>query len=254
MTNEIKELLERIKTHPIFDQHPFFFVGGTALSSYLNHRVSYDIDIASTCKLPVSQIKTFAFNLGARAIVDKNGSAFRINTGEDIENYHLKFMVNSIKLEFSYFRAPIQSAILENAGSNPYDDSSTLKILDLKDIIALKIFALFNRQKTRDLFDASIILEKNLLEIGELERIYSYIRDENSSIRDYIANFKAADDDGDNSLDFLAEHQCYKTFAKKSQNERFIQAKEMFLTQYDLKQKGALASIKKVAVRKKRGK
>lgn len=70
MTNEIKELIEAIKTHPIFDQHPFFFVGGTALSSYLNHRVSYDI--ASTCKLPVSQIKTFAFKLGARAIVDKN--------------------------------------------------------------------------------------------------------------------------------------------------------------------------------------
>ena len=253
MTNEIKELLERIKNHPIFDTDTFFFVGGTALSTYLNHRVSYDIDIASTCKLPVSAIKTFAFSLGARAIIDKNASAFRINTGDEIENYHLKFMVDGIKLEFSYFRAPIQMAILKNVSSNPYDDSSTLKILNLKDIIALKIFALFNRQKTRDLFDASIILEKNLLEIGELERIYSYIRDENSSIRDYIDNFKAVDDDGDNSLDFLSEHEYYKVFAKKSQNERFIQAKEMFLTQYDLKQKGALASINKVAVRNKRG-
>lgn len=252
MTNEIKELLERIKNHPIFDTDTLFFVGGTALSTYLNHRVSYDIDIASTGKLPVTQVKAFAFGMGARAITDKNASAFRINTGEEIENYHLKFMVNGIKLEFSYFRAPLQSAILENAVSKPYDDSSTLRILDLKDIIALKIFALFNRQKTRDLFDASIILEKNLLDIGELERIYSYIREGNSSIRDYIAAFRAVDDDGDNSLDFLSEHEYYKTFAKKSQNERFLHVKEMFLIQYDLKQKETLAAIKKVAVRSKR--
>lgn len=228
MTKEIKAFLETIKTHPIFEQHPFFFVGGTALSAYLNHRVSYDIDIASTCKLPVSAIKAFAFGIGARAIADKNVSAFRINTGDDIENYHLKFMVDGIKLEFSYFRSPLQSAILENAAWAFYDETSTLKILDLKELIALKIFALFNRQKTRDLFDASIILEKNLLEIAELERIYSYIREGNSSIRDYIATFKALDDEGDNSLDFLAEHEYYKTFAKKSKNESLSMLKQCF--------------------------
>jgi predicted nucleotidyltransferase component of viral defense system len=252
MTNEIKELLERIKNHPVFDTDTFFFVGGTALSAYLNHRVSYDIDIASTCKLPVSQIKAFAFGIGAREIKDKNASVFRINTGDDIENYHLKFMVHGIKLEFSYFQFPVQTAILQNGSYKPYDENSKLKILALKDIISLKIFALFNRQKTRDLFDASIILEKNLLDIGELERIYSYMQVQNNSIRDYIATFKAVDDDGDNSLDFLSEHEYYKVFAKKSQNERFIQAKEMFLDQYDKKQKEALATIKKVAVRNKR--
>lgn len=252
MTNEIKELIEKIKNHPLFDTDIFFFVGGTALSSYLNHRVSYDIDIASTLKLPVSQIKAFAFSIGAREIQDKNASAFRINTGEDIENYHLKYMVNGVKLEFSNFRSPIQSTILQNAQFQPYDKHSKLKILALKDIISLKIFALFNRQKTRDLFDASIILEKNLLDIGELERIYSYMRDENSSIREYIATFKAVDDDGDNTLDFLSEHEYYKAFAKKSQNERFIKTKEMFLEQYTQKQKETLASIKKVAVKNKK--
>ena len=95
-------------------------------------------------------------------------------------------------------------------------------------------------------------MEKNLLDIGELERIYSYVREGNNSIRDYIASFKAMDDDGDNSLDFLAEHDHYKTFAKKSQNERFIHAKTMFLEQYDQKQKETLVAIKKTAVRHKR--
>ena len=199
MTNEIKALLEKIKDHPLFEENPFFFIGGTALSTYLNHRVSYDVDIASMSKLPVSQIKAFAFSIGARAIPDKNAAAFRINSGDDLENYHLKFMVDGIKLEFSHFRSPIQKAILDNAAFQRYDEHSSLKILSLNDIIALKIIALFNRQKTRDLFDASIILEKNLLDIGELERIYSYVREGNNTIRDYIATFRAVDDDGDNS-------------------------------------------------------
>lgn len=252
MTNEIKALLEKIKNHPIFEENPLFFIGGTALSTYLNHRVSYDVDIASMSKLPVSKIKAFAFSIGARAIPDKNATAFRINSGDDLENYHLKFMVDGIKLEFSHFRSPIQKTILDDATFYVYDDHSKLKILALKDIISLKIFALFNRQKTRDLFDTFIILEKDLLDIGELERIYSYACEGNNTIRDYIATFGAIDDDGDNSLDFLAGHKYYKVFAKKSQTERFVKAKEMFLEQYDQKQRGILSLLKKTAVKNKK--
>ncbi len=236
----------------MFAEHPLFFVGGTALCFYLDHRVSYDIDIASIAKLPASEIKAFAFSIGARAIPDSNAATFRINTGEDLENYHLKFMVDGIKLEFSCFRAPVQVSILQNAASKPYDAVSTLRIPELKEIIALKIFALFNRQKTRDLFDASIILEKNLLGIEELERIYSYVRREHSSIREYIAAFNSVDDEGDNSLDFLSEHEYYKVFAKKSQEERFFHAKEMFLDRYTQRQKETLASLKKAAIRNKK--
>ena len=251
MTNEVSELLDKIKNHPLFDSGTLFFIGGTALSAYLSHRVSYDIDIACTHKLPVAQIKAFAFALGARAVADKNRAAFRINKGEDIENYHLRFTVGGIKLEFSHFSSPIQMSIIENAEFAPYSEGSKLKILSLKDIISLKIFALFNRQKSRDLFDAAVILEKNLLDIKELERIYSYAKEENRSIREYIAAFKIADDDSDNSLDFLPSHEHYKVFAKKNQNERFVKAKEMFLTQYDKKQKEALEAIKKAAVKNK---
>jgi hypothetical protein len=251
MTNEAKELLEKIKNHPLFDADTFFFIGGTALSAYLNHRVSYDVDIACMHKLSVPQIKAFAFEIGAKVVADKNRAAFRINKGEDIENYHLRFMTQGIKLEFSHFQSPIQKTILENAEFRAYDESSKLKILALKDLISLKIFALFNRQKTRDLFDASIILAKDLLGIEELNRIYSYARDENDSIREYIAAFKVADDDSDNSLDFLPEHEYYKVFAKKSQDARFAKAKEMFLKEYDRKQKEALSSIQKAAVKNK---
>jgi predicted nucleotidyltransferase component of viral defense system len=253
MTNEARELLDKIKNHPLFDSHAFFFIGGTALSVYLNHRVSYDIDIACTHKLPIAQIKAFAFALGASVVADKNRAAFRINRGEDIENYHLRFTVDGIKLEFSHFSSPVQMSIIENAEFTPYDEGSKLKILAIRDIISLKIFALFNRRKSRDLFDAAVILEKNLLDIKELERIYSYTKEENHSIREYISAFKVADNDSDNSLDFLPPHEHYKVFAKKNQNERFIKAKEMFLQIYDKKQKEALGAIKKAAVKNMSG-
>jgi predicted nucleotidyltransferase component of viral defense system len=245
MTNEIKELLEKIKDNNLFDGDDFYFVGGTALSYYLNHRVSYVIDIAAIDKLPISKINAFAFSLGAKAIPDVNASSFRINTGEDIKNYYMKFMINGIKLEFSYFRSEIQKEIFKSAGSQPYSKNSKLKILDLNDIVKLKIFALFNRQKTRDLFDTAIILEKNLQTLEEIERVYSFTQNGSLSIREYIDKFNSLDDDGDNSLDFLPQHPHYKTFGKKNQVKRFQLAKEMFLKEYEIKQKESLKLIQR---------
>jgi len=246
MTNEIKTLLQKIKAHDIFDGD-LYFVGGTALSYYLDHRVSYDIDLASTTKLPVSKIKAFAFFIGAKQIRDANGPQFKINTGNDIENFHMKFMLDGIKIEFSHFHSDMQKLVFENAGSSLYDSSSKLKILDLKDIVLLKIIALFNRQKTRDLFDGAIILESNLLEIAELERIYSF-SNHTISIRDYINEFNSVDDI-DNTIDFLPRHANYKKFKKLDQQKRFKEAKSMFILEYDKKQKEAMKNINR-AIRK----
>ncbi len=242
MTKEILELLSKIKNNPIFEENDFFFVGGTALSHYLNHRISYDIDIASTQMLPVSQIKSFVYALGGRAISDKNASQFRINTGQDIEKFHLKFMVDSVKLEFTYFKHEIQTNILKNSKYQPVEDGATLNILSSKDIASLKIFALFNRQKTRDLFDAFVILQQNLMTYEELENLYSFLKKEDQSIRDYIDLFSSFDDDGDNSLDFMPGQEHYKAFAKKEQKKRFDSAKALFLEQYDKEQKKSLSS------------
>jgi len=251
MTNEIKIVLDRICDNEIFDDDTFF-VGGTALSYYLNHRISYDIDIALTDKLPISKINAFAYSIGARAIPDSNASQFKINTGEDIKNYHMKFMLEGVKLEFSFFRDPIQIEIIKQAKSQPYIDNSKLKVLDLKSIVKLKIFALFNRQKTRDLFDAYIILEKDLFTLSELETLYSFVQHNELSLREYIEEFNSNDDDNDNSLDFLKEQIHYKTFGKKNQTKRCEISKKMFLEQYDKKRKESLAAIVKESKKVKR--
>jgi len=249
MTKDIYNLLQKIKNNPIFKDNEFFFVGGTALSYYLNHRISYDIDIASTKELPIAQIKSFVFSLGGRAITDKNASQFKINTGQSIDRYHMKFMVDGVKLEFTYFKHEIQMHILKNAIHSTLDDEATLKILSLKDISLLKFFALFNRQKTRDLFDASIILEKDLISLDEVENLYSFLKIERFTIRDYIESFTSLDDSGNNSLDFISGQDHYKVFRKKEQMTRFSIAKEMFFKQFDEKQQQLLRLKNKEAIR-----
>ena len=251
MTNEIKIVLDRICNNDIFYGNSFF-VGGTALSYYLNHRISYDIDIAFTDKLPISKINAFAYSIGARAIPDSNASQFKINTGEDIKNYHMKFMLEGVKLEFSYFRDPIQIEIIKQAKAQPYIDNSKLKVLDLKSIVKLKIFALFNRKKTRDLFDAYMILEKDLFTLNELETLYSFVQHNELSLREYIENFNSSDDENDNSLDFLKEQVHYKTFGKKNQTKRCEISKKMFFEQYDKKKKKLLVSMEKRGKRVKK--
>ena len=242
MTKEIKDLLEKIKDSDIFERHPLYFIGGTALSFYLDHRISYDIDIVSRAKLPISAIKAFAFQLKARQINEHSRAvAFRINKGEDLENYHLKYMVDGIKLEFSYFDDELRKTILDTTDATSYSSESKLKILPLEDIITLKAIALFGRQKSRDLFDMAIILERNLITLEELERIYSFKQAGDKILEEYIDNFDPTkDDDGDSSLDFLSHQEHYKTFAKLSQDERFYKAKEMFLEQYKRKLKNKL--------------
>ena len=87
----------------------------------------------------------------------------------------------------------------------------------------------------------AIVLERNLISIEELERIYSFYQISDKSIREYIQSFDISkDDDEDSSLDFLPEHDHYKIFAKLTQDGRFDKAKEMFLAQYNLKKQAQL--------------
>jgi hypothetical protein len=255
MTPEIKEQLTAIKNNDIFEENDFYFSGGTALSFYLDHRISYDIDIVAIKKLPIEKIKSFAFSIGARAIQDSNASQFKINTGEDIENYHMKFMLNGIKIEFSYFKSGIPTEVIKNSSSTLYEnnknDESLLKILSLEDIVKLKIIALFSRQKTRDLFDVAIILEKNLCGLEELEKIYSFVKAGNNSIIDYINHFDSIHDDWDNSLDFSKYQEYYKTFRNLNQKNRFLKAKSMFIEEYEKLQKKKLIAIERDLRREK---
>ena len=50
MTASVKKAIEKIYNNDIFNDE-LYFIGGTALAYYLNHRVSEDIDIVSSSSL-----------------------------------------------------------------------------------------------------------------------------------------------------------------------------------------------------------
>ena len=50
MTRKVINALEELKELPLFEKQELYFVGGTALSFYLEHRISEDIDLISPSK------------------------------------------------------------------------------------------------------------------------------------------------------------------------------------------------------------
>ncbi len=84
----------------------FLLVGGTALSIYLNHRLSEDLDFATTDKpLPKKAISTLLKRLTneGRAIEDSTPVAAHqdaIDDGYDIEEYYRDWLVDGVKLTF----------------------------------------------------------------------------------------------------------------------------------------------------------
>ena len=196
MTANVIALLEEIKELNIFETYPLYFVGGTALAYYLEHRISEDIDIIGIAPLPHRQITDMILSLGGTKLKDANAMALRL-AGLFPDEHLLKFTLNGIKLEFFTASMPLQKEILRSATPQPYKNG-TLQIMDLSSIAKLKLIALLNRKKSRDLFDLKIILETNTLSKEEIVTIATKTVkkiDSFSSLYHYIKHMKAAKDD-----------------------------------------------------------
>ena len=106
MTANVIKVLEKIKESALFEDE-LFFVGGTALSYYINHRISEDIDIVSAKTLNYKTIVPMINSLGAVKIQDENVTALRM-AGLFPYEYMLKFIIDNVKLEFFQANRPIQ--------------------------------------------------------------------------------------------------------------------------------------------------
>ncbi|WP_428027104.1 nucleotidyl transferase AbiEii/AbiGii toxin family protein [Arcobacter sp.] len=194
MTSSVIKVLNKIKNSTIFEDE-LYFIGGTALSYYINHRISEDIDIVSPKILDYKKIIPALTSLGAKKINDENITALRL-AGLFPEEYILKFVFDEVKIEFFYANRPIQKEILVDTKYIKYENS-TLKILDLKSIAKLKIVALFQRDKARDLFDFCSILQNKVLTLAEILAISQSIKniDSKDKILNFITSKKESKDD-----------------------------------------------------------
>lgn len=194
MTSNVIKVLDKIKDSDIF-KNDLYFVGGTALSYYINHRISEDIDIVSPNTLDYKKIVPTLIALGAKKIEDENTTALRL-AGLFPDEYILKFILDDVKVEFFQANRPIQKAILSNLTYSNYEYSN-LKILDLKSIAKLKIVALLQREKSRDLFDFCSILTNKLLTLDEILTISANLKDitTKEKLMDFLLNKKESKDD-----------------------------------------------------------
>jgi len=202
MTANVKKAIQKIYNSDIFGEE-LYFVGGTALSFYLNHRISEDIDIVSSKTLNHRKIIPSMSVLGAKQLQDENVTALRM-AGLFPDEYMIKFVLDDVKLEFFQASRHIQKEILNNATFTNFEKSK-LKILDLKSIAKLKLVALIMRDKSRDLFDFSSILENNVLNLDEVIELFNKVDNKINSRNDIINFIKSKQEPKDDEAVYFDE-------------------------------------------------
>lgn len=108
----------------------------------------------------------------------------------------MKFTLDNVKIEFFFANRPIQKDISKELTFTNFKNSN-LKILDLKSIIKLKLVALFQRDKSRDLFDFGSILDGKIIIINEVLDIAKEVKNITSKeeLINFISNKKESKND-----------------------------------------------------------
>jgi len=205
MTAKVIEALKRIMSLDVFEDPSLYFIGGTALAYYLDHRISEDIDIISKESLDYKKIIFTISSIGGEKLRDENAVALRM-AGLVPDEYMLKFNLDGVKLEFFRASIPLQISIITDAKSSKYLESS-LRILDAKSIAKLKLIALLLRNKSRDLFDFKVILEKNVLSIEEILDITSQTKEKITTLADLYTFIEKVEEPKDDEVVYLDEEK-----------------------------------------------
>jgi predicted nucleotidyltransferase component of viral defense system len=143
----------------------FLLVGGTALSVYLKHRLSEDLDFATTeRKLPIKAISDFLNRLredGSEIedILPMAERQYAINEGCDIDDYHQDWSVDGVKLTF--FTLPKENG-REKLAEDPGEEwSKNLRLASLETLFITKALVLADRHAMRDNFDMHALLQRD---------------------------------------------------------------------------------------------
>jgi predicted nucleotidyltransferase component of viral defense system len=217
-----QKVLELISNDDIFKNNDIRFVGGTALSHIIKHRLSEDLDFAAI-KLNPKKIIKMMDNYGAIKMEhDPTMKDYVENDGEDIDNNYMKFMLNGVKVEF--FTPPFNTFEVNVWTKDKYNfyKGSNLKIASLDTIIYMKTMAFWNRKKYRDLFDIYFVIEEGHTTTDKfinryLENNIQYnIDDLYRKIQSVREFYEKLDDEGINTL--VQNPKTYEWYRLKIEN------------------------------------
>lgn len=153
MLKKTNDALISLSSDKFFKDHDVRFVGGTALSYLIKHRLSEDLDFAML-ELPKNEILELMQRHGAikkehnRVIIDT-----AMNDGEDIDDSHMMFDLNGVKVDF--FTPPFNIKEVEIWKDIPFTlyENTDVKVAAFETIMYMKTMAFWNRKKYRDLYD-----------------------------------------------------------------------------------------------------
>lgn len=147
-------LLKLLMYEPVLSD--FYLVGGTALSLWLGHRKSYDIDLFTQKEFDAEYLR---FSL--EGVLNMKDKKHQTNTLRFSAEYPLD-SDNWIKVELIRYNYPNLLPIVEQDG---------IRLLTIDDIIPMKLSSIVNRGVKRDFFDIYFLLEK--YSISEMMELYN---------------------------------------------------------------------------------
>lgn len=178
MKPETEALANRLSSEPLLER--FLLVGGTALSIYLNHRLSEDLDFATTESiLPTQAISDLLerFKRTGSVIEDVLPLAARhnaINEGYDIENYQQDWLIDGVKLTF--FTLEKENGREKLALDHGKEWNNKLRLASLDTLFVTKALVLTDRHAIRDNFDLYTLMMQENYSYNDLIQAYRTYR------------------------------------------------------------------------------
>ncbi|MBU0721350.1 nucleotidyl transferase AbiEii/AbiGii toxin family protein [bacterium] len=221
MLEKTQEALELIAQDEFFAKHDVRFVGGTALSYIIEHRLSEDLDFAML-ELPKDEIVKMMLKYGAvkkeHSNYIKDGAS---NDGFDIDDSHVMFELNGVKVDF--FEPPfniLEKDVWNNIPYLHYRDTN-VKLAAFDTIMYMKTMAFWNRKKYRDVFDVYRVLANEIQDYTPQKFIKMHQRYNITHTTEYLVSKVRSKEmfherKGDEGINTLVEKpQAYEWYRNK---------------------------------------
>jgi len=171
---DLKSLIETICLNDFFSS--FSLCGGTALALQIGHRVSVDADFISEFFFDKNEV--------AGKLLAEFPNAADIHIGE----FGVFAKINDIKIDFLSWNIPFIRPVIKESG---------IRLLNVEEIIAMKMFAIMQRGEKKDYIDIVCMLEKyNLMQMCNF-----YLERHKNSDMGVLLRFLASYSDVENQPD-----------------------------------------------------
>lgn len=137
---ETLELLNDFSNQGELEQ--FFLVGGTAIALHIGHRISVDLDFFTKKDINTDNLKFFLRN---------NYDLVKTETDINSLNCFINYKEKIIKVDFISYKYDLLK---------PIKNIDNIKLLELDDLIPMKLSAIAGRGSKKDFYDIFFLFDK----------------------------------------------------------------------------------------------